>query len=141
MENPFTQRDNIFDLKIDDTARGYLRTAATWAKIIAIAGFVSAGLTILELIIQGAGTGTYEFIAGFLLMLLFMSIGVVVNIFLYRFASNTLKGLNTISQVQFNEGVNNLRIYYKLIGIIFIICISLIILFTLLFMIGLSLRG
>lgn len=127
MENNSNQPDNIFNLSIEGATRELLLTAATWARIIAIAGFITAGLSILSAIVGKAGAGSAQMVGSIFGALIGAAIGVVINIFLYRFATNTITSLSNMSQVQFNEGIGNLKTYFKIISILIIIVLALVI--------------
>lgn len=140
MENNSNQGDNLFHLSIEGAARDFLQTAATWARIVAIVGFISGGLSLLGFIF-GAPSANAAAVAGTtLLMLPFIVVGVIINVFLFKFATNILASLSNMSQVQFNEGVNNLRTYFKIISILIIIALAIVFIVFLAFGLGLGLR-
>jgi hypothetical protein len=140
-QSPF---ENIFNIQIDNNAKSFLLTAVKWAKVTAIIGFVSAGLSILTLVfgIQKTGGQFAGFLAGtsMLVMIPVLAVSIILNIFLLRFANSTAHGLESVSQGSFNQGIGQLRFYFKTLGILIIIIISLAILFIIIFMIGLGLR-
>lgn len=125
MEHNSNQSDNLFSLNIEGAARELLLTAATWARIIAIAGFISAGLSILTAVIGKADAGGAAIVGSLFGALIGAAVGVVINIFLYRFATNTINSLSNMSQVQFNEGIGSLKTYFKIISILIIIVLAL----------------
>jgi hypothetical protein len=129
MEQNSGQSNSLFNLKIEGPARELLHTIATWARIIAIVGFISASLSLLEMIIGKKGGGLAAFAN--IITVVTLIVSVVFNIFLFRFAKHTLESLSNMSQVQFNEGTNNLKTYFKLYGIFIIIAAALGILFIL----------
>lgn len=140
MENNINQGDSMFNLSIEGAARDFLSTAATWARIIAIVGFVSAGLSILQAIIGKPGQTGATIVGSALGAIIGAAITVAINIFLFRFATNTTASLSNMNQVQFNEGVNNLRTYFKIVGILLIIVLSLAVLVVMFFGLGRGLR-
>ncbi|WP_315822002.1 hypothetical protein [Paraflavitalea speifideaquila] len=141
MENTSNQESNLFNISIEGNARSLLVTAATWARIVAIIGFISAGISLLEAIFGNPIESAAAKTGSVLFLMIFIAIGVIINIFLFRFATNTLASLNGMNQIQFNEGVNNLRTYFKIMGILIIIVLALCIVFFLFMGIGLGLRG
>jgi len=140
MDNNTQQSDNLFDLSIDTTARDYLKTAATWARIIAIIGFIGIAIMLIDIFIGSARGGAMVVASSVLMGSIFIIIALVLNIFLLRFANNTLAGLSGMSQVQFNEGVHNLSTYLKALGIIIIIVLALCVIFVLAVTLGLGMR-
>ncbi|WP_276484490.1 hypothetical protein [Paraflavitalea pollutisoli] len=141
MENNRNEESGLFNLAIEGEAKQLLHTAASWARIVAIIGFISAGITLLSTILSGAKAGGFALAGSLLFVTLFLVIGVVLNIFLYRFATNTLASLENMSQVQFNEGANNLKTYFKLMAILIIIAMALFFIVFLAFALGASMMG
>jgi glucan phosphoethanolaminetransferase (alkaline phosphatase superfamily) len=140
MENTSNQNNSMFDLSIEGAARDFLQTAATWARIIAIVGFVTAGLSVLEAVIGKAGANSVTLIGSTLGALIGAAITVAINIFLYRFATNTLNSLSNMNQIEFNAGINSLKTYFKILGIILIIVLSFVVLIFLFYGLGRGLR-
>ncbi|AXY78272.1 hypothetical protein D3H65_31630 [Paraflavitalea soli] len=140
MENNSNQGDNLFNLSIEGAARELLQTAATWARIIAIVGFISGGLSLIGLIFGSPQANAAVAASSTLISLPFIALGVIINVFLFKFATNILGSLANMSQVQFNEGINNLRTYFKIIGILIIIGLSLVVLIVMFYGLGRGLR-
>jgi magnesium-transporting ATPase (P-type) len=130
MEQNSGQSNSLFNLRIEGATRELLHTIATWARIIAIVGFISAGLSLLDMVIGKKGAAGFAAFTN-TITLITLVVTIVFNIFLFRFAKHTLISLSNMSQVQFNEGANNLKTYFKLYGIFIIIALILIILFIL----------
>ena len=130
---------NLFNLGVDPSARDYLRSAASWAKIIAYFNFISAGLSIIDAAFGTPGQTQMGVASSVVFTMIVVGIIVVINIFLLRFANNTLNSLANMNQQEFNEGINNLRIYFKIWGILFIILVSIIFLVILFAILGRSL--
>jgi len=131
--------DNFFNLSIDASAKELIKTAASWAKIIAITGFISASLSVLGAIFNKPAAGSENLYAtggGVVGALIIGGLTVSINIFLLRFASHTYGSLNTMNQEEFNEGISNLRVYFKFLGILILIFFSLFILGMLFFILG-----
>lgn len=140
MENNINQGESMFSIRIEGAVREFLATAATWARIIAMAGFITAGLSVLEAVIGKGGETGATIIGSTLGAIIGAVITVAINIFLFRFATNILSSLSNMSQVQFNEGINNLRTYFKILGIIMIIVLSLAVLIVMFYGLGRGLR-
>ena len=140
MDNNSNRIDNIFNLTLEGTAKELLQTAATWARITAIASFVSAGVSVLVAIIGKPGQSTAVIVGSVIGALIGTGITILFNIFLLRFATNTTASFSNMNQVQFNEGISNLRTYFKIVGIFVIIGLSLAALVLLVFGLGLSMR-
>lgn len=118
--------DNFFNIAFDETTRAEVRKAASWARICTLCAFIGYGIA---LIVAGFGhTGT------FLSTLITVGIGVLVNYYLYRFATATTKGVDSMDNIKTNEGFNGLRVYFRILGILIIIglsCLALVMLYFL----------
>ncbi len=124
------------DIHVDEIAYGHLKETAKWGKFLGLLGFVLSGLLALVGIFAGsmittlmersgstagpvgAGTLTMIYIIGALIYF-FMSL------YLYRFAVKMQAALNTTNQETFNESLSNLRMLYRMMGIIMIIYLSI----------------
>lgn len=140
MENNNNQEGSVFGLLIEGEARQLLQTAAYWARIVAIAGFVSAGVALLSTIMVSSGGGGMALVGNLFAVIIAQVIFVVLNLFLYRFATNTLESFSNRSQVQFNEGTGNLKTYFKLMAILIIIFLVLVFIVFLAFAMGAAMR-
>ncbi len=124
------------DIHVDEIAYGHLKETAKWGKFLGLLGFVLSGLLALVGIFAGsmittlmersgstagpvgAGTLTMIYIIGALIYF-FMSL------YLYRFAVKMQAALKTTSQETFNESLSNLRMLYRMMGIIMIVYLSI----------------
>lgn len=133
-----TSSGDVFGLEIDAHSRELLKTSATWAKIIAIVSFVSAGVSVLTTVINSASMSenVFAMVAPIAGSLITAAITVALNLFLLRFASNISDSLSNMNQQQFNSAASNLRTYFKFIGILVIIFLSLFVLAMLFFFMG-----
>lgn len=134
MEQQPSAFNDLFELRIDEEAQALLLSSAKWAKVIAIFGFIAVGLGFVapfftvvradaEPAARGLMIGSSLFGA-----LIFGIVSILLNTFMYRFAIHTSDGLSTMNQDTFNKGTNNLRFYFKTLGIILIVLLSLFVL-------------
>jgi hypothetical protein len=124
--------DNFFSVAFDENTRRQIRTAAQWARIVALCSFISYAVSLVvvffgrsETIEYGGNTITTSKGSSAIGVLISTVIGVIINYFLYRFADSTIKGMDAQDSIKANDGFNNLRIYFKVTGILIIIFISL----------------
>jgi membrane protein YqaA with SNARE-associated domain len=130
MENQ-NQLDNIFNISFDDNSRESLRTIALWARICAVCAFVGYAIALILAFFGKVGLpdnsegsslinsfGRASLITGALISAI---IGGAINYFLYRFAADAKEGLASVNQVKLNEGLINLKTYFKILGIILLI--------------------
>ncbi|MBS1948574.1 MAG: hypothetical protein JST47_12485 [Bacteroidetes bacterium] len=143
MENQ-NQLDNIFKISFDDNAREQLRSISLWAKISAICAFIGYGIALIVAFLgktkAGFVTGNDADVVGSMARgsivasaLVTAIIGTAINYFLYKFAVDAKQGLSGIDQVKLNTGLSSLKTYFKILGIILLICliiVALVILFA-----------
>ncbi len=134
------QSDNLFELTVDTKAREHLQAAAQWARIIAIIGFISAGIAFLDVFLENGTREVFVLIAQIIGVIIGSGISVLLYSFLYRFAGNMKTGLSGMSQELFNMALRNLKTYFKIIGILLIIAISFAVLYLLVFFATLTMK-
>ena len=133
------QLDNFFNISFDANMRAQVRQVALWARICALCAFAGYVITLVVAIFgtrdysleaEGFSFGAYfrsgtagGSIAGVVISAI---IGSIINYFLYRFAVATARGVESMDTLEVNEGFNNLRIYFKIFGIILIVSLSLV---------------
>jgi small-conductance mechanosensitive channel len=114
------------DKSLTDKAQEYLLTACKWAKFIAIVGFVVMGLVICGIIgalcfmggniFDGPDNGAITLLIG----LVYGAI-LLANFFplkyLYNFSIKTREGIETSSTDTITEGIENLKSFFKFIGV------------------------
>jgi hypothetical protein len=136
--------DNFFNLSFDANAREQLKQISLWAKICSLSAFAGYVISLVVAIFghkdysmeaEGFSFGGYirsgTSIGGVLFTIL---AGGIINYFLYRFAAEIGQGVQSMDNMKLNTGFNNLRIYFKIFGIILIILFSLVVI---LFLFGL----
>lgn len=126
------------DLQVDPIATGHLKETAMWAKFMAIVGLVlSILIGILALFIGtimanlgGRGFGGNPVMSGMgtgLLTVYYLFIAAIyffTSLFLFRFATKMKQALLTSDQENFNASLLNLKLVYRIMGIIMIIFLS-----------------
>lgn len=115
--------NELFQVTIDDTAREHLQAIARWARLVGILGLVGAGLSFVNTAIRSGSGATMA--GGIIGGLIALGISIGLNLLLLRFASQVSAGVATDNQDQVNEGVGNLGGYFKFLGILIIIILSL----------------
>jgi predicted RND superfamily exporter protein len=115
-------------LKINNSIKENLITAAKWARFLAIIGFVFTGfmgIASLFLLVTAMASGI-----GMLMLMAVVYIGLTLvmifpALYLIRFAGSTEKGLNANKQGEFDYGIQNLKSLFKFTGIYTIVVIAL----------------
>jgi hypothetical protein len=109
---------SLFNLSITQRLKDDLRTASIWALITSVVAFINVAITLFVNISKGA----------FFSALFSAAISVLLNIFLLNFARKVKEGIAGDDQELINEGLNDLRLYFKVTGILLIIGLSIAIL-------------
>lgn len=116
----------------------FLRTISRWANFLAIMGFISLGLMIIAgigMIIAGMSISSSAFgsaapqfaVMGFTYIVI-AGIYIFPTIYLLKFARKIRASVENINQDDFESGIENLKSFFKFVGIFTIIIISLYIL-------------
>lgn len=126
--------DNIFNLSFDLSARDQLKKIALWARICALCAFAGYAISLIvvlfgrknfDLEAEGFTVGGYlrkgSSLSGVLVSII---IGGTINYFLYRFATSAKQGVESMDLLKLNEGLGSLRTYFKIFGILLVICLS-----------------
>jgi len=143
------QLDNFFNIVFDETTRTHIRSAANWARIIALCAFIGYGISLVVALfapsyryaagMEGERVETFARTSNLLGVMISIIIGGLINYYLYRFARATIKGMDSMDGIKTTEGFNSLRIYFKIYGVLLIILLSLAVLFVLFYLIGMGL--
>jgi len=136
-----TQQEDLFDVEVDIVAKKHIIDIAIWAKIVAICAFVSYGILLITTFLGGqnsaegfAASASRAMTISFVLVIVI--IFVIINIFLLKFSIDAKNGVENNHQSLLENGFNSLRIYFKIIGILVIVMISLLLIVFLLARLG-----
>ena len=142
MEN-MNQPDTIFNLTFDATAKNHLRSISQWAKIYALSSIATYIVSILLVFMKGGSAGSGNDTNGVFVSsssyagtvvgtFITVIIGVILNLLLYKFALGVKEGVDGLKQDKLNSGFASFRSYFKMMGILAIILLSLVLLGVLL---------
>lgn len=143
-------------IEIGYESLGYLETTRKWTMFLAILGFIGIGLMLIMGLFFGTlmgklmggmssmsgmegmegmeGVGAAKAVGGFMgvFMFIFYLILAVIYFFpvlyLLRFSTHTKKALATLDANELKLGLRYLKSYWKYIGILLIVCISIMLL-------------
>lgn len=133
MNNPLTELE---ELKLTNTAKQFLKEIANWCKFLTILGFVFIALTVfysLKVVITNFSNITNLFLdleyitIGLYLILALLYIFPVF--YLFNFSKKIKIAIQKKEDVFLTEAFKNLKSYYKFIGVLIIITVSLCIFF------------
>jgi hypothetical protein len=128
---------SLFSLSIDTATKAHLSETARWARFLAIVGFVFLALTVFSGIYVSVTLNRFTSMdstagmlgaasAGVAVMYLFMAaVAFFPLLFTFRFASQMREALNRNDQALLNASFQNLKIFYRYLGIVTIISLVL----------------
>jgi hypothetical protein len=140
---------NLFELHVDPQSIAYLGETARWAKFLAIIGFIMCTLIVLAGIFAGTvfsslgdnfGMGALG-VGAAIFYILIALLWFFPCLFLYRFAVRTQVALRNNEQQNLTAGLANLKSYFKFVGILTIVVISIYILLFIFAMLGAGMAG
>ncbi|RYF88947.1 MAG: hypothetical protein EOO03_07170 [Chitinophagaceae bacterium] len=125
------------DLQVDSIAHAHLKETAMWAKMLGIVGIIIS--VIFAVLALFAGTflenmsGGIGYTAGMgvmisIIYLIIAGINFAISLFIFRFATKMKLALQTVDQENFNSSLYNLKLVYRIAGIIVIIYLAFVIL-------------
>lgn len=129
MEQPQT---NLFstELKIDEPAKSHIRSMASWIMVIVVVAVIGYALSVLSLFSsRDIGVPRTEGFGSSLItdsnspgqVLFSVIIGLLLNYFLFRFASGAKSALNGMNQAQMASSFRSLKIYFVITSILLIL--------------------
>jgi len=134
MENQDTNQ-SLFDLRFDENVKQNLRSAAVWGGIAAIISISGSALGLINYFVQAGKPKTYRF-EGFQEMrtqasssnsivsvIITLLIAIFLFYFLNQFSKTTKAGIDGNNSQQISQGLGSLSSYFKIIGVLLIICI------------------
>lgn len=147
-----TQSHSLFSLSIDPVTKAHLSESARWARFLAIVGMISLGLMIAFGVVysiwisttmsslqdrygvQSSGAYTSSVATGSALVFIIMAV-IAFFPFLYmlRFANQMKLALYSNDQENLNASFQNLKRYFRYVGIITIIGIGFWVIWLLVF--------
>ena len=125
------QNSGLFDIPLDQQSFTYLSESSKWARFIAICGFIFCVMIAMIGIFagtifasMGAALGEMGAIGGGFFTVFYLILAVLMffpNLYLFRFSSRIRQMTNMNEPTQLQEGLRNLKGYFKFVGIMLII--------------------
>ena len=125
-----TNQDLFSDLTFDQTAKQHIRGAATWAMTIVVVAVIGYAIVLIQLFTQQpvAARSTEGFDFKVMLnnqtmgsALISTGLGLLINFFLFRFATQAKAAVDGLNQRQLISGFNSLKVYFVILSVIMII--------------------
>lgn len=119
-------------LQLSEVAISHLNQTRKWANFLAIIGFISCGFLVFIALFLGSlmaimpsyddTLGLEAFGSGIVtaIYLVLAGVGFLIYLYLYRFSDKLKKAINSGDSSELEESFKNLKLYYKLNGIIII---------------------
>jgi len=133
----YNQRQDIFNLTIDEEAKAHLLETARWTKFLAIVGFVSLGLMILVGLFAAVGISAMSSMYadtplgpgfGTIIMLAYVATALFTFFpvfYLYKYSVLVKPGILNSNQEQFNLALSYQRRMFKFMGILTLVILGL----------------
>ena len=131
------------EMEFDPMAKQYIRSMAGWAMIIVVVAVIGYVLNILELFGRHSRyAGAEGFDMGFsrntgssdtFSTVFFVIIGLLINFFLFRFATQARAAVDGLDQSKLNSSFNNLKAYFMACSIVLIIVFVYVLLIAVVF--------
>lgn len=142
----------LFSLSIDPATKAQLSETATWARFLAVAGFVFLLLVVFFGLYSTLVISRYEDVfngypgrrgimdsigVGVAAMYVIVSIVAFFPLlFMFRFANQMQRALSFNNQALLNASFQNLKIYFRYLGVVTVIFLVLMLLFMLVGLLG-----
>lgn len=135
-------QQDVFDTNLTEESSNHLAGISLWMQINAITAFISLAVTIASTIwlyMRFSSFGLND-ATGIWRLLLTTAVTLAMNILLLQASANIKKGLAYQDQQHFNLGMQKMATYFKTMGILIIVGLSLMILFFFLALVFSALR-
>lgn len=137
MQNEDLLREEAFDTAVSEESSNQLTGISLWMQLNAITAFVSLAVSVgstiwLYMRISSLGFGSSSLGGSNVFRtVITVAITIVVNVLLLQASANIKKGLAQQDQQYFNLGMQKMATYFKVLGILIIVVLSLMVLFFL----------
>jgi Family of unknown function (DUF5362) len=151
------QDSSLFGLSMDATAKAHIAETARWARFLAIVGMIMCGLMAIGgILAMAAFNSTVNEYQGYRyrnsdmaglgasVMIMYLVVAVIYFfpcMFTLRFANHTQAALRANDQNSLNEGLKNLKVTFRYMGILTIIGLAFFVLALLLGGLGALMSG
>ncbi len=132
-------QDHLFgELSFDATAKQHIRSMASWAMTVVTVAVIGYIISLVDLFMYrevavSTRSEGFDFSFGLtgsnmITSIIAVLVGLLINYFLFRFASQAKSGLDGLNQAQLNSSFNNLKTYFMIISVFLIIVFVLVLL-------------
>lgn len=140
-------------LIVTDEAKAYLKETSSWAKFLAIVGFVFCGLFVLVGLFFGSFIGSMAamsagsssaLMGGTFFTIIYVAFGLIYFMpcfYLYKFATSTKRALAADDTSELTEALKNHKSMFKFMGIVMIVVLGIYALFFVFGILGVAVAG
>jgi hypothetical protein len=127
-------QQDIFDAALTEESGRHLTGISQWMQISAITGFASLAVSFISTVVLYVRLSSLGFGSaatsgsGIFRLFVTAAVSIIMNILLLQAASNIKKGLAMQDQQFFNTGMARMATYFKVMGILIIVGLSLMLL-------------
>jgi hypothetical protein len=138
---PANTESNLFELQFDHESTSFLSETAKWAKFLSIVGFVFTGILVLVAFFLGKLLGSLSPFGaalsgvGFLSTVFYLGLAALIffpNWFLFNYARKIQTAFLHNDQATLNASLGSMKSYFKFMGILTIVILSIYIIFIIL---------
>lgn len=130
------------DFTIDEAIVMHLKETAKWSRFLGITGFIFSALIALTAIFVGNKITETNYVLrnlGAVVTIIYLIVSIIgffISLYLFRFGSNMKVAIQNTDQEKLNTAFLNLKLYYRMMGIICVIYLFVLALFILVTGIG-----
>jgi|688.fasta_scaffold1114418_2 hypothetical protein len=122
--------------ELSNESKSKLQTTVTWARYAALLSIINLGLGLVQIII-GAIKNDANVLGSVFSFIISGVISLVMAVNLFKFSNLTKSSIEQNETTQLTQALYHLKVYFSIMGVLFIIMLSLLALGLLIFLIAL----
>lgn len=125
------KQQSIFSFSFDETSKDEMKGISQWGKINAVISLIMMVLNIIQFVMASGSAyrsrGSFAGVYTDSPLLLFIQVGlsILLNVTLYSASQHMRRAIDASNPGLMNRGLAGLRNYYKIYGIVLIVCLIL----------------
>lgn len=122
--------------ELSNESKSKLQTTVTWARYAALLSIINLGLGLIQIIV-GAVKNDPNVLGSVFSFIISGVISLVMAVNLFKFSNLTKSSIEQNETTQLTQALYHLKVYFSIMGVLFIIMLSLLALGLLIFLIAL----
>jgi hypothetical protein len=122
--------------ELSNESKSKLQTTVTWARYAALLSIINLGLGLIQIIV-GAIKNDPNVLGSVFSFIISGVISLVMAVNLFKFSNLTKSSIEQNETTQLTQALYHLKVYFSIMGVLFIIMLSLLALGLLIFLIAL----